>query len=100
MQTLIERGCGLDYWTLLDLHQATLVACLLIVPGGTGESRSRCARSAPRRESWWAARMVALGRLHPCADLRHPGRRVRDRSGQSAAREEGFKRSLLPSVQR
>lgn len=26
MQTLVERGCG------LDVHQATVVACLLIVP--------------------------------------------------------------------
>src|SRR5712692_2755160 len=45
------------------------------------------------------ARMVALGRLHPCghgehgsvleADLRHPGRSLRDRGGQRTARQGG-----------
>ena len=45
------------------------------------------------------ARMVALGRLHPCshgehgsvleADLRHPGRSLRNRGGQRTARQEG-----------
>jgi hypothetical protein len=45
MQTLVERGCG------LDVHQATVVACLLMVR--RDESRNKCERSAPLRESWW-----------------------------------------------
>jgi len=44
VQTLVERGCG---W---DVHQATVVACLLVVLKD-GKSKSRYARLARRRES-------------------------------------------------
>jgi len=35
MQTLVERGCG------LDVHQATVVACLLIVQHGATVRRKQ-----------------------------------------------------------
>jgi hypothetical protein len=44
MQALVERGCG------LDAHQATVVACLLIVRKD-GKVQKQCGPSAPPPES-------------------------------------------------
>ena len=45
MQTLVERGCG------LDVHQATVVACLLIL-SKKRKFRSRYESLTLPRESW------------------------------------------------
>jgi len=44
VQTLVERGCG------MDVHQATVVACCWLFLKD-GKSKSRYARLARRRES-------------------------------------------------
>jgi hypothetical protein len=50
MRTLVERGCG------LDAHQATVVACLLMVfkNGRIQKQGNRCERLARRPASGWA----------------------------------------------
>lgn len=50
MQTLVERDCG------SDVHQATVVACLLMVlkNGRIQKQGNRCERLARRRASGWA----------------------------------------------
>ena len=45
MQILVERGCG------LDVHQATVVACLLLVGKDGRVHTSRCGPLARPRES-------------------------------------------------
>jgi hypothetical protein len=47
METLIERGCR------LDVHQATVVACSLIVLKN-GKVQKPVRTFGPRRESCWA----------------------------------------------
>jgi len=58
MQSLVERGCG------LDVHQATIVACLLIVlkNGGRiclGRKKSTSARFLPDKR--WASKKFTRG---------------------------------------
>jgi hypothetical protein len=89
MQILVERGCG------LDVHQATVVACLLIVlKNGTVQKQIRTFGTTTR-ELISPARMVALRRLHPfsngeyrClleADIRDLGGSFSNRSGKRGA---------------
>ena len=46
MQTLIERGCG------LDVHQATVVACLLMVRRD-GKVQKQMRTFGTTTRSWW-----------------------------------------------
>jgi hypothetical protein len=93
MQTLMERGCG------LDVHQATVVACILIVrKDGKVQKQVRTFGTTTRAVE--LAGMDALARPYACGDGKHRHlletsfchprrRRVGDCGGQRAAREEG-----------
>jgi hypothetical protein len=91
MQALVERGCG------LDVHQATVVACLLIVPKN-GKIQKQIRTFGTTMRAAELARMGALGRLHACGKESTGVRRkpiytflegVGDRGGQCTTRREG-----------
>ena len=93
METLVERGCG------LDVHQATVVACLLIVRKDGKVQKQVRTFGTTTRELLSMREWVALPRLHPCghgkhgrlleAGLRSPRGSISDRGGQCTTRQEG-----------
>jgi hypothetical protein len=65
MQTLVERGCG------LDVHQATVVACLLTVGKG-GKVQKQIRTFGTTTRELLSLRIWLLG--CPYRDLTDPGR--------------------------
>ena len=65
MQTLVERGCG------LDVHQAMVVACLLVVlPNGTFRKQMRSFGATTRELLSLREWLLAEG-LYPGGDCNH-----------------------------
>ena len=60
MQALVELGCG------LDVHQVTVVACLLMVSRNGKVRKQMRTYGTTTRETAELAAMVTGGRLHPC----------------------------------
>ena len=94
MQTLVERGCG------LDVHQATVVACLLVVlKNGQVHKQIRTFGTTTREllalRDWLLSQgcthvaMESTGSLLEAGVRRFGRRRVGDRGGQCATRQEG-----------
>jgi len=90
MQTLVERGCG------LDVHQATVVACLLMVsPNGKIRKQMRTFGTTTRELLSMRQWLLLEGCTHLAMErtgvywkpgLCDFGRRVGDRRCQRAAR--------------
>ena len=94
METLVERGCG------LDVHQATVVACLLIVLKNGKAHKEIQAFGTTTREllalrDWLLSQgcthvaMESTGSLLEAGVRRFGRRGVGDRGGQCATRQEG-----------
>src|SRR2546430_1913695 len=93
MQALVERGCG------LDVHQATVVACLLIVrKDGKVQKQMRTFGTTTQELLSLREWLLSEGCTHMAmestgglleAGLHHPGRSARDRGGQRTTRQEG-----------
>ena len=92
METLVERGCG------LDVHQATVVACLLMVrKDGKVQKQVRTFGSTTRERlsmrEWLLSQdcthvaMEKHGRLLETG-LRNPRGGISDRGGECATRQE------------
>ena len=94
MQTLVERGCG------LDVHQATVVACLLIVlKNGQVQKQMRTFGTTTRELLALRAWLLSQGCTHVAMEstgvywtgLRRAGgrRSFGDRGSQRPTRQEG-----------
>jgi hypothetical protein len=93
MQTLVERGCA------LDVHQATVVACLLVVrKDGKIQKQMRTFGTTSRELLSLREWLLSEGCTHVAmestgsvleASLRHSGRGLGHRGGQRATRKEG-----------
>src|SRR5216684_1925810 len=71
MQTLVERGCG------LDVHQATVVACLLIVLKN-GQVQKVPGRKTDVKDAEWIADLLCHGLLRSSFVPPKPIRELRD----------------------